>query len=324
MKNVTLRAGAVLLAVATAFGIGGATAAPASAFGSSAPQLPALPPLPPLPDELAFLLPQPPVKDKLDKSFASLQKSMAKTLPGGVGLAVTPVGSSTTLTFGTVTTGRAWSTMKIPVSLAAERVAGPEATYSTGGEDAEEIGIGELEDKAITVSDNDSAEALWGYLGGGHRSVDAVTSVLREGGDHTTRVSSELDTPKSYPGHTRWTVADQSRFGAHLPCMSGSENILDLMGSVGANQRWGVASRKAGLDAAVKGGWGPATSDSGKHVVRQIGVVTTSRGRFAVSMIALPRNGSFSTATAMLDRVGEWVGKNVSSMPVGRCGFGHR
>lgn len=303
VKRRVLLAGAAVLCSVMAIGTGGATA-------SAAPAIPGLPPLPPLPsisDILGPLAPQPPTGPRLAKSFATLEKSMRKS--GRVGLVVTPVGSDVGQSFGGLKTGRAWSTMKVPVSLAAERHGGSTVTA--------------LENKAITFSDNDAAGALWGVMGGGRASADAVTAVLREGHDTATRVSSEADAPPSYPGYTQWALVDQSRFAAHLPCMPGSTHILDLMGHVAANQQWGVAKlrKDAKATSAVKGGWGPVDSTTGKYIVRQVAVISTARGQLAVSMAALPRSGSFTDGQQMLNRVVDWMGRNMAFFPMGRCGL---
>ncbi|MFC4744027.1 hypothetical protein [Gordonia hankookensis] len=277
-----------------------------SAAAASPPWWP--PQLPPLPAQIARLLEPPvPVEKKLTKSFAALQKSMRKTLPGSLGLAITPVGTDQSITMGNLTSGRAWSTLKVPVSLAAQRKNG--------------AAVAVKEDKAITFSDNDAAGDLWGSLGGGRSSVDAVTEVLREGHDLRTAVTSEADNPPSYPGYTPWALADQARFAAHLPCLAESEHVVRLMSSVAANQQWGIAKigRKQGAVTAVKGGWGPATSASAGYLVRQLGIISTTRGQVAVSMAAVPRSGSFSSGIAMLDRVGDWIDRNLATLPTGRC-----
>ncbi|WP_124711198.1 hypothetical protein [Gordonia insulae] len=278
----------------------------ASATAASPPWWPTQ--LPPLPPQVARLFEPPvPIEKKLTKSFATLQKSMRKSLPGQVGLAIVPIGSDQAMSMGTLKTGRAWSTLKVPVSLAAQRKNGPAVAMK--------------EDKAIKFSDNDAAGDLWGSLGGGRSSVDAVTEVLREGHDARTQVTSEADDPPSYPGYTPWALADQARFGAHLPCLPGSEHVIRLMSSVAANQQWGVAKtgRSQGAVTAVKGGWGPATSKSAGYLVRQLGVITTTRGQVAVSMAAVPRSGSFSDGTKMLNRMGDWLGRNLVQLPMGRC-----
>nr|WP_245555642.1 hypothetical protein [Gordonia soli] len=262
-----------------------------------------------LPPQIQQLLTPPvPVEKKLATSFAALQKSMRKSLPGKFGVSIAPIGGDTPLTFGTLRTGRAWSTLKVPVSLAAQRKNG--------------YRVVQKENKAIMFSDNDAAGDLWGSLGGGRSSVDAVTTVLREGHDDGTRVSSEADNPPSYPGYTQWSLADQARFGAHLPCLKDSEHVIRLMSSVAPNQQWGLAKvgRNQGAVTAVKGGWGPATGNSGGYLVRQLGIITTTRGQVAVAMAAVPKNGSFSTGTAMLNRVGDWLGRNLATLPAGKCG----
>lgn len=296
MKVVTRFALVVgALAMSVVLGVGSANAVP-------------LPALPPLPEPFAtWFAPPEPVEKRLAKSYAALAKSMKKSLPGQVGVAIAPIGSDQVISFGSLKAGRAWSTMKVPVSLAAQRERGPE--------------VAKMEDKAITFSDNDAAGELWGVLGGGRASVDAVTAVLREGHDTRTHVSSEIDDPPSYPGHTSWALRDQAVFGAHLPCFRDSENIIRLMSQVAPNQQWGIArvGREKGAVTAVKGGWGPATSKSSGHLVRQLGIITTADGQVAVSMAAIPRSGSFTDGTKMLTRVGNWLGKNLADLPKGRC-----
>jgi hypothetical protein len=278
----------------------------ATATAASPPWWP--PQLPPLPPQIAKMFEPPvPLDKKLSKSFAAVQKSMRKSLPGQVGLSLVPVGSDEAISMGTLKTGRAWSTLKVPVSLAAQRKNG--------------FAVAMKEDKAIKFSDNDAAGDLWGSLGGGMSSVNAVTDVLREGHDQKTHVTSEADNPPSYPGYTQWALVDQARFGAHLPCLPDSEHIIRLMSSVAANQQWGIAKtgRSQGAITAVKGGWGPATSKSAGYLVRQLGVISTTRGQVAVSMAAVPRSGSFSDGTKMLNRMGDWLGRNLAQLPMGRC-----
>ena len=264
--------------------------------------------LPPLPEPIATWLrpPVPPAK-RLADSWAVAQKSIRKATPGQLGVALVPVGSDAAQSFGTLKTGRAWSTFKVPVALAAERKNGASILVK--------------EDKAITFSDNDAAGDLWGSLGGGKASVDAVTAVLREGHDMATRVSSEIDTPRSYPGYTQWALADQARFGAHLPCMPNSKNILDHMGSLAPNQRWGIADLgpKRHAVTAVKGGWGPATDAAPGYLVRQLGLISTDQGEVAVAMAARPASGKFEDGTKMLTKVGDWLGQNFTSIPAGKC-----
>ncbi|MFT3715834.1 MAG: hypothetical protein QM774_07765 [Gordonia sp. (in: high G+C Gram-positive bacteria)] len=295
-----------LLVAALAGGAGTAHGAPAAV---PLPQLPTIP-LPAIPGIPGLGAPAP----DLTKSFAALTASMAKGLPGKVGVALTPVAGSASTSFGDLTTARAWSTLKVPVAIAVERTGAPGAKAAS----AAEI-------KAIEDSDNDAAEKLWSMLGSNRSAVDAVTGILRDGGDANTRVASQLDAPPSYPGYSSWALADQATFAAHLPCLTGSQNVLGYMGHVSKQQQWGVAEPKTpGVTSAVKGGWGPATGnpDNGTargYVIRQLAVITTPRGQIGVSLAALPRSGSFTDGTRMVTRLGQWVLRNLNSFPTGVC-----
>ncbi len=89
MKVVTrcaLVVGAVMMSLVV--GAGSASAVP-------------LPALPPLPEPFAsWFTPPEPVDKKLAKSYAALQKSMKKSLPGQLGVAIVPVGSDQVISLG--------------------------------------------------------------------------------------------------------------------------------------------------------------------------------------------------------------------------------
>lgn len=275
---------------------------------ASAVPLPPLPeiPLPEIPLPQIPGLPAPPhITHELTDSFNAMEKNLRRDLPGRVGLAITPVSGSTPLSLGPLRTARAWSTMKVPLSIAAERAHG-RAIH------ADQVPM-------IRSSDNPATERIYDALGSS--SISSITAVLREGGDYRTHVASSADTPPSFPGYSSWRLDDQSVFAAHLPCLRDSARTMRLMSSVAGNQRWGVANldKRRGVSTAVKGGWGPITGEAGPEMVRQLGVVTTDRGRFAVSLAAMPTSGSHAEAVRMLNRMGDWVGRNLAKMPVGRC-----
>lgn len=295
-----------LVAALLATGVTFTAAAPASAIPLPPIELPQiqLPDIPGLP-QIPGLPPPPNVTRELTESYAAMERNLRKDIPGRVGVAITPVNGNSPLVYGSLRTARAWSTMKVPLSIAAER--------SLGGEIFEDQAL------AIQRSDNPATERLYDALG--DRSISAITAVLREGGDRRTHVESSADDPPSFPGLSDWALTDQSVFSAHLPCLPGSARTMRLMSSVTESQRWGVAQldRRPRVSTAVKGGWGPAAGNGGPEVVRQMAVVTTERGRFAVSMIAQASSGSHSEALRMLNRVGDWIGRNLGKMPVGRC-----
>ncbi|MFC3243801.1 hypothetical protein ACFOJ6_17385 [Gordonia humi] len=134
-----------------------------------------------------------------------------------VGLAVEAVGGGNSMVFGDQTPRVAWSTIKVPIALAAER----------------RNGASDSESAAIIDSDNAAAEALWASLGSPDQAAAAVTEVLREGGDETTTVPSQKLRPEyTVFGQTSWPLADAATFTAHLPCLPGSEHVVSLMGQV--------------------------------------------------------------------------------------------
>lgn len=144
-----------------------------------------------------------------------------------VGIAIAPIGGAAVpaLTLGDRQPRVAWSTIKVPLAVAAERKNGQSSA----------------ETAAIVNSDNASAESLWASLGSSSQAAAAVTAVLREGGDATTVVpAQQLRAGFTIFGQTQWALPDAATFTAHLPCMPGTEHVLSLMGQVAGNQQWGV------------------------------------------------------------------------------------
>ena len=120
---------------------------------TASPPAAASPPAPPAPppDPLAALEP----------SFAELAEAASAT----IGLAVAPVGSAQIRSFGSWSTGVAWSTIKVPLAIAALRVAGAD--------------VQPLVVRAITQSDNGAAEQLWSQLGPPDAAAQQVQRVRR-------------------------------------------------------------------------------------------------------------------------------------------------
>jgi len=248
----------------------------------------------------------PPSSTSGPKSSAKLAASFdALTLSQPVGLAVVPVGGGDPLLFGDQTPQVAWSTIKVPLALAAERKNGPSSAESA----------------AITASDNASAEALWASLGGGEQAAQAVTAVLREGGDTESTVPSQkLRGEFTIFGQTTWPLKNAATFTSNLPCLPGSRRLISLMGQVAGNQQWGVETIRA-KSTAVKGGWGPSVT--GGYVVRQIGLITKRDGsRIAVAMSTYSAGASMESGIAALNQAGSWVASHLASLPSGKCSSG--
>lgn len=218
---------------------------------------------------------------------------------GFTGIAVTPVGGGGQVeTAGAWTTGVAWSTIKVPLAVAAARSA-PQAL--------------EASSSAITSSDNAAAQALWEGLGGGGTSAAAVGAVLAEGGDATSQVPAQITRPGyTIFGQTRWSLADQARFGSRLPCLVGAARVVDLMGQISPDQTWGLG-RIPG--ARFKGGWGPG--ESGGYLVRQFGLVPGAGGDVAVAIAT--DAPTFEAGIATLSGVADALSARVAAMPGGSC-----
>jgi hypothetical protein len=174
------------------------------------------------------------------------------------GLAIGPLAGGRIETRGELRASRAWSTMKVPVIVAA---------IAAGRADWETV------EAAITRSDNDAASRLWDELDDGAAQVEAV---LREAGDDETTLEREPD-PRGYSsfGRTVWSLPAAVRFygalarGELLPAAD-TERVLDAMVRVVSEQRWGLGA--ADPPIPFKGGWGPSESPEGGYEVIQVGI----------------------------------------------------
>jgi hypothetical protein len=156
---------------------------------------------------------------------------------------------------------RAWSTMKVPVIVAA---------LAAGSADWEAV------EAAITRSDNEAALLLWDGLDDGAAEVEAV---LRRAGDPHTTLEREPD-PRGHSsfGRTVWSLAAAVAFygalarGELLPDEE-TRRVLDAMGRVVPEQRWGLGQIPG---IRFKGGWGPSERPEGGYEVIQVGIAGPS------------------------------------------------
>ncbi|MFI6168049.1 hypothetical protein ACIBCN_14805 [Nocardia sp. NPDC051052] len=220
---------------------------------------------------------------------------------GKVGMAIMPVGGDQVVSFGDWTSGPAWSTMKVPLAIAALRLSGGNPSYAATA--------------AITASDNAAADTLWQSLGGNQQAAQAVQQVLREGGDAKTTVPATRSRPENSAfGQADWSLTDQVRFAAHLPCLPESAPVINLMEQIQAAQRWGLG---AFTGAEFKGGWGPDTA--GAYLVRQFGLISTPSGQIAIAFAAQPDSGAFSDGMTMLDKLSTVISQHLDELSGGRC-----
>lgn len=232
--------------------------------------------------------------------FARSFEDFSAELGGTVGIAVGPVGDGASVEVaGQWSSGVAWSTIKVPLAIA--------ALNSPGG-----AGLSGAARSAITVSDNAAAEQLWSALGTPEDASVAVEGVLQSFGDLATAVPSiRARAEFSIFGQTDWSLSDQARFGSALPCRQEAAEVYTLMGQISGDQSWGLGTIPG---AHFKGGWGPG--QSGGYLVRQLGVIDTPTGQLGVA-IAAETPGSFADGTALLSQVAGWISANPTLLPIG-------
>jgi hypothetical protein len=232
---------------------------------------------------------------------------LAAQLGGSVGLAYAGVGSGAITQLGSWQTGPGWSTVKVPLVVAAVAKTQHQSDHR----------VQRLMRLAITQSDNAAAEQLWAYLGEPQAAASQVQAVLRSGGDGDTDVQSQRVRPGfSAFGQTTWSLINQAAFVSTLPCIKHSDDVLQLMGDVAPGQRWGIGA--VGLPAQFKGGWGPGLG--GGYLVRQMGIVTLANGwRIGLAIASEPEDGRFETGTANLTALARWAVANAQVKGPGGC-----
>jgi hypothetical protein len=239
-------------------------------------------------------------------------RALAESISGLVGLAVAPLGGSgRTETFGSLRSGHAWSTIKVPILVTLMR---------EGNLSAQEQ---EWAIAALEISDNEAAASLFGRLEDAHGGLagasSAVQEVLAAAGDTETVVATAPPPPGAVStyGQTQWSLEGSTAFYRSLAngCLldsGGTEYVLGLMREVIPEQRWGLGEARFDPHwrVAMKGGWGPE-SDSGAYLVRQAGVVEDGASGVAVAMIAEADSGSFEAGTSNLTRIASWLRENL-------------
>ncbi|TVS84330.1 serine hydrolase [Mycobacterium helveticum] len=226
----------------------------------------------------------------LESSFERLSTA----LPAEVGIAVARSDRTFALgpfalgpfALGRWQSGVAWSTIKVPLAVAALR---SDRTQAAG-----------LLGKAITESDNPAAEALWSQLGEPADAARRVQDVIAEAGDDDTVVESRRIREGFTPfGQTQWSLARQAGFAARLPSLGEAATVIALMHRLTDAQRWGLAVK----GFAAKGGWGPGLH--GDYLVRQFGIIPAVSGHIGVALAA--QADSFEAGAAVLNTMADWL-----------------
>ncbi len=232
----------------------------------------------------------------------ALQAAVEQTtlvFAGTAGIAVSD--GSTEFMAGDTGPAASWSTIKVPIAIAALRQDPQQAANATA---------------AIQWSDNPAAEALWLSLGTPEQASGATGAVLAEGGSGTAVNAVRSRSEFSTFGQTMWTPTDQARFAANLECIPGAAPVLESMSMVEASQTWGIGQLP---NARFKGGWGP--DPDGSYMARQFGLSTDPEtGQMvALAIIVRPGSGTFSDAQAMASTLISHIQDELSLAPEASC-----
>jgi hypothetical protein len=211
---------------------------------------------------------------------------LAATVPANVGIAIAR--SDRTYTLGRWSSGVAWSTIKVPLAIAALRSGRPRARH--------------LVIKAITESDNPASERLWSLLGEPADAAQRVQAVISESGDTATVVESRrLRRGFTAFGQTQWALDTQARFAERLTLIADAAPVIDLMSRLTGEQQWGLAAK----GIAAKAGWGPGVRND--YLVRQFGIVPIESGHIGVALAAEVHDGVFETGVEVVNTLSEWL-----------------
>lgn len=246
---------------------------------------------------------------KASEAASSSFDALESDISGAIGVAYASLGSPESQTLGSLQSGHAWSSFKVPIVVTVMK---EQSGSLTAAQES-------LAASAITASDNAAAASLFSELETvtGGRASAAVEQTLSEAGAPTA-VATAPPPPGAVSswGQTDWPLASSTRFYNALACGAyggASATIIADMENVIPEQQWGLgqAPFPSGTSLAYKAGWGPDGSESGPYLVRQAGIIRSANGGAAVTIAAQDSSGSFEAGVADLDRVADWVAENV-------------
>lgn len=188
----------------------------------------------------------------------------------------------------------AWSTIKVPIAIAALRVDHTVAADAVA---------------AITFSDNEAAQRLYSVAGS-----QGTNSVMAEAGLSTQVNTAPVRPEFSTFGQTALSVRDEALMANVLACVSGAGQVLQLMGQVDPAQSYGLGT----VGGMFKGGWGPDTA--GMYQVRQFGFIPRTDGTYApVALTVLPADGSYESGQRMLTAMAQTLGEQPDVLTPAGC-----
>ena len=233
---------------------------------------------------------------KWDQSFAALRKRLS----GPASVSVTGLGRrADEIHVGSTQRMSAWSTIKIPISMAALRRSKSATTKNRVN-------------RALRHSDNGAAAQLWRQLGSGRIAAKRTNSVLRKYGNKATSTQWRTVRAGASPyGQTKWSSVGQSYLMAGIACDREGIYIRRQLNAATSGY-WGLRR----FDKAyVKNGYGPR---KGGALVRQVAIVVGKDGRrwgVSISIRASSTNRGFTDASIVTD----WLRKRIRQVPAKKC-----
>ncbi|HIW95115.1 MAG TPA: hypothetical protein H9867_01295 [Candidatus Corynebacterium gallistercoris] len=220
------------------------------------------------------------------------------TVPAGTGVAIAGAGSAGLN--GPAGSVPPWSTIKVPLSIAAVR--GNDTLLPTMR-------------TAITQSSNADAETLWAAMGDPATAGAATEAVIAEAGSRATVETTVVRPGFSSYGQSNWSVEQQAEFASGLRCVRGAAPVVEAMGQIAAGAGYGLGVVPG---AIFKGGWGPDAS--GVYGVRQFGLVPRGDGSsVAVAVSAVSQDGSMEAAQQQLTQLVNGLVPKLAEFPAARC-----
>ena len=176
---------------------------------------------------------------------------------------------------GTVATLPSWSTIKVPIALAAQEHC-----------DVSDEALHTLIKAAIEWSDNDSASTLLDCVGTEH-----VEEEVAEAG-------ASINANAAF-GRSEWPLASAARYGWYLSTRDEDNEVIVAMYNVVDEQQWGLGAFD---NAAFKGGWSGDRRDGSWHS-RQFGFVPVDDTALGVAIAARSPDGSDTDTIEALDQL---------------------
>lgn len=223
--------------------------------------------------------------------------------PERAGFAVIGHGYSAVVAAGAIATGAAWSTIKVPLSIAALKHGGSPADVAL----------------AIEASENAPADRLWASLGDAVDAGRLTQAEIVSGGDAVTRVETKQTYPPYSPyGQTMWALVDQARFASTLSCRADAAAVYADMGRIKAVDRVGFGTTASAPGAHYKIGWGPAAPPERGSYARELATITLADGRtYGVALIA--KEPTLAAAQADLNDLAAWLEPRLTAIPAKGC-----